>query len=294
MSMISAGEERLSGIPSVAIPATTTTNQDNEPPLATRRTTRGWMALLGTPRGKSFLPMRDRRIYILWIALVWSGMAAGFVPDMARYLAETPAPPFILHLHGAFYFLWLVAVTLQIALIEVHNPALHRRLGWWVVGLSVPVVALGLAAAMVDMARAAPQTFYQPEFLALEFQSMLVFPILLTLGALLRRDLAAHKRLMILMLVCLLDPGTSRAWGYFSPYHPAGPFGFWVRYFWANDAMLLAMIGWDQWRHSRIHPVLFSGGALLLAGQVVAVMGQFSPWWHVTADHLVKAWGWTG
>jgi len=32
-----------------------------------------------------------------------------------------------------------------------------------------------------------------------------------------RRDLAAHKRLMILLTACLLDPGTSRAWGFFSP-----------------------------------------------------------------------------
>jgi len=274
--------------------ASVSTSQDDEPPVARCQPARGWRALLSTPPGKAFLPIRDRRIYILWIVLVWAGMVVGFVPDMTRYLAETPAPPIILHLHGAFYFLWLVAVTVQIALIEVRNPALHRRLGWWVVGLSVPIVPLGVAAAMVDMARAAAHQPYQPEFLALEFQSMAVFPILLTLGILLRRDLAAHKRLMILMIIDFLDPGTSRAWGFFSPYQPAGPVGFWLHFFWANDAMLLAMIGWDLWRHGRIHPALLIGGTVLVAGEGVAVVGQFSPWWHEVAARLVTAWGWIG
>lgn len=250
--------------------------------------------LLSTPAGKAFQAARDRRIYIVWIALVWAGMLTGFLPDLGRYAAEKPAPPFLLHLHGAVYCLWLAFVTVQIALVELRNPALHRRLGWWLVGLSVALVPLGLVAAMVDMARAAAQTPYEPQFLGLEFQSMLVFSILLTLAVRMRRDLAAHKRLMILLTVCLLDPGTSRAWGFFSPFHPAGAFGWWLHYFWGNAALLLAMMGWDLWRHGRVHPALWGGGALLAAGEAVAVGLEFSPWWHGVAGRLVAAWGWTG
>lgn len=238
--------------------------------------------------------MHDRGIYIVWIALVWVGTVVGFVPDMTRYLAETPPPPFVLHLHGFVFFIWLLFVTLQIALIEVRKPALHRRLGWWLVGLSVAVVVMGLVATMVDMARAAAHTPYAPEFIGLEFQSMTVFAILLTLATLMRRDLAAHKRLMILLTVDLLDPGTSRAWTFFSPFHPEGPFGWWLNYFWANAALLVAMMGWDLWRHGRIHPALLTGGALLAAGEGAAVILQFSPWWHGVAGNLVAAWSWTG
>ena len=250
--------------------------------------------MLNTPAGKAFQPARDRRIYIVWIASVWAGMIAGFLPDLGRYAAETPPPPLLLHLHGIVYVAWLVCVSVQIALVERRNPALHRRLGWWLVGLSVAMVPIGLVAAMVDMARAAAQTPYHPEFLALEFQSMLVFSILLTFAVRLRRDLAAHKRLMILLTVCLLDPGTSRAWGFFSPIHPGGAFGWWLNYFWGNAALLLAMIGWDLWHHGRVHPALLAGGALLATGEAVAVALEFAPWWHVTASHLVAAWGWTG
>jgi hypothetical protein len=252
------------------------------------------MSILSTPSGRAFLPTRDRHIYILWIALVWAGMIAGFLPDLNRYMAEAPPPPLILHLHGIVYFIWLLLVSTQIALIEVRKPALHRRLGWWLVGLSVAIVPLALVAVMVDMARAAAHQPYQPEFLALEFQSLTVFSILLTFAVRMRGDLAAHKRLMILLTVCFLDPGTSRAWSTFSPIHPTGAFGWWLNYFWANAAMVLAMMAWDLWRHRRVHPALLAGGALLAIGEAVAVTLQFSPWWHEVAAQLVAAWGWTG
>lgn len=252
------------------------------------------MGLFSTPAGRAFMPARDRHIYILWIALVWAGMIAGFAPDLRRYLTEAPPPPLILHVHGAIYFLWLVAVTLQIALIERRNPALHRRLGWWLVGLSVALVPLGLVAAMVDMTRAAAHTPYEPEFLALEFQSMIVFAILLTLATRMRYDLAAHKRLMMLLTVVLLDPGTSRAWGFFGPFQLTGGFGWWFHFFWANALLLFAMIGWDAWRHGRVHPALIWGGALLAVGEAVALWLEFTPWWHVMAGQLVTAWGWAG
>lgn len=250
--------------------------------------------MLKTPSGPAFLPRHDRRIYILWIGLVWIGMLMGFIPDLKNYLAEVPPPPLVLHLHGVVYFLWLIAVTVQIALVEVRNVSLHRQLGWWIVALSASLVPLGLIAAMVDMARQAAHPNYEPEFLGLEFQAMVVFPILLTLATVLRRDLAAHKRLMMLMPIAILDPGTSRLWSIFIVWLPPAPFGWWLHFFWGNAAMVVAMIVWDRWRHGRVHPALWSGAALIAAGEGVAVALQFSPAWHVIAGRLVTAWGWTG
>jgi hypothetical protein len=73
---------------------------------------------------------QDRHIYLLWIAFVWAGMLFDFLPDLPRYFAEKPAPPWILDIHGIVNFVWLALVTAQIILIEVRRPALHRRLGW--------------------------------------------------------------------------------------------------------------------------------------------------------------------
>jgi FtsH-binding integral membrane protein len=249
---------------------------------------------LKTPKGPGWAPARDRKIYILWIALIWAGMIAGFPADMARYLGESPPPPFILHFHGAIYFLWLVLVTAQIALIETGKPALHRKLGWAVVIVSAAIVPLGLVAAMVDQARQIGHKDYAPEFLGLEFQSMVVFPAFLATGTLLRRDLAAHKRLMILAAITILDPGTARAFSMFSPWKPGGAFGWWLSYFWADALMVAAMIGWDLWKRRKIHPALIVGAVAIAAGEAVAVWLQFAPWWHDAMVKLVDAWGWAG
>jgi hypothetical protein len=84
---------------------------------------------LSTPIGRGWKPGPDRRIYILWMALVWAGMLAGFLPDFGRFQAEAPKPPFVLNLHGVVFTAWLVMVTAQIALAEAGKPALHKQLG---------------------------------------------------------------------------------------------------------------------------------------------------------------------
>jgi hypothetical protein len=62
----------------------------------------------------------------------------------------------------------------------------------------------------------------------------------------------------------------------------------WIALVWA------AMIGWDLWRHGRVHPALLAGAALIAAGEAAAVGLEFSPGWRAAAASLVAAWGWTG
>jgi hypothetical protein len=38
-------------------------------------------------------PASDRKIYILWIGVIWAAILAGFGLDFARYLSEGPPPP---------------------------------------------------------------------------------------------------------------------------------------------------------------------------------------------------------
>jgi hypothetical protein len=50
-------------------------------------------------------PASDRKIYIVWVGLVWAAILAGFGMDFARYVGEAPPPPLILHAHAAVYVL---------------------------------------------------------------------------------------------------------------------------------------------------------------------------------------------
>src|ERR1700761_3546084 len=56
----------------------------------------------------------DRKVYIVWMAIVWVAIVGGFAIDFARYLHESPPPPTILHVHAAVYVAWLALVSVQI------------------------------------------------------------------------------------------------------------------------------------------------------------------------------------
>jgi hypothetical protein len=98
-------------------------------------------------------PSGDRKIYAVWIAIVWAAILAGFGMDFTRYLGEGPPPPFILHIHAAVYVLWLGLVSLQILWVETGNLRRHKQLGWLTVAVSALMVPSGLAAALVDVRR---------------------------------------------------------------------------------------------------------------------------------------------
>jgi hypothetical protein len=157
-------------------------------------------------------PASDRKIYAVWIAIVWAAILAGFGMDLTRYMGVGPPPPFILHIHAAVYVLWLGLVTLQILWIETGNLRRHKQLGWLTVGVSALMVPLGLAAALVDQARQVAHPDYAPQFLALEFEEMFAFSVFLAAGVIFRRNPAAHKRLMILSAVAISDAGFARIW----------------------------------------------------------------------------------
>jgi hypothetical protein len=239
-------------------------------------------------------PRSDRKAYVVWMGLVWALTVVGFGLDVSRYLGETPPPPAILHIHGAAYAAWLVLVTVQIWLVETGDIRLHKNLGWATAVLSGVMAPLGVVAALVDQARDVSHPDYAPQFLGLEFVDMAAFAILIAAGLLWRKDAAAHKRLMILSALAIVDASFSRAWQIGIKVSPPGEFGWWFQYFGGTAVMLIAMAGWDLWRRRRIHTSVLFGMAVLWAGQVLAVVLQYSPGWKTAMVALVKAWAWTG
>ena len=239
-------------------------------------------------------PASDRKIYAVWLGLVWAGMLAGFGLDFTRYLGETPVPPFLLHFHAAVYVLWLGLVSFQILWIETGNVRRHIQLGWLTVGLSVLMVPLGLAAALVDQARQVGHPDYAPQFLALEFEEMFAFSAFMIAGVIFRWNAAAHKRLMVLSAVAISDAGFARVWLMGIKVELPGFFGWWLQYFWGIVLILVVMAAWDLWRRRRIHPAVLFGAALLLAGEMVVTALNFSPAWRLAMIRLVEAWGYSG
>src|SRR5215469_4345382 len=213
------------------------------------------------------LPVRsDRKVYIAWMAAIWAAIVVGFGTDIARYIEEAPPPPLILHLHAAVAVVWLVMVSILIFLVESGNIRLHMRLGWATAFLSAAMVPSSLAAAMVDQVRQVTHTDYAPQFLALEFEEMVAFSTFVIAGLLMRRNLAEHKRFMILAAVSISDAGFARIWINEIHYAPPGLFGWWLQYFWGIALVLIAMLAWDWFVHKRIMRSVLLGALLLWTG----------------------------
>ena len=187
-------------------------------------------------------PRSDRKAYIVWMAVVIAAIVGGFGIDFARYLGESPPPPLIMHLHGAVYVAWLGLVVAQIALVEKGDLRTHRWLGWATAAVALVMVPLGLTAAFVDEARRLHHPDSDPQFLALEFEEMVAFSAFTIGGLLLRKDPAAHKRLMILSAVAISDAGFARIWLNGIKIAPPGMFGWWIQYFWGIALMLASSV----------------------------------------------------
>lgn len=251
--------------------------------------------MTATTGGPAGFPARtDRKAYVVWMAIIWAAILAGFGLDVVRYFGESPPPPLILHLHGAVYVVWLVLVSVQIFLVETGDVRLHRRLGWATAIVSATMVPLGLVAALVDQARQASHPDYAPQFLALEFEEMFAFSTLMIAGLLTRHRPADHKRLMILTAVSISDAGFGRIWQMGIKTVLPGPFGWWLEFFWGIALLLIAMIAWDLYRRRRVAPSVAAGAAVLWGGQAVATTLNFSPAFRTAMVALVRAWGYTG
>jgi len=231
----------------------------------------------------------DRTAYAVWLGVLWVGMIAGFGLDFSKYLHESPAPPTILHVHAAVFAVWMLIVTSQVMLVMLNRVSWHMKMGWFALGWACVMTVVGIWAVMSWMALHIQNFLLPPQFLAVNLVDILGFVALLGWGLTLRKNPAAHKRMMILATVSLADPGFARL--VIDALHPhvTTPFGFFWQVFYGNVLLVALMAGWDLWR-GRLMKQFVAGAAGLLAAEYVAAMLFFWGPWQTTTLGWVVAW----
>ncbi|HWF00215.1 MAG TPA: hypothetical protein VG248_10505 [Caulobacteraceae bacterium] len=241
---------------------------------------------------QAWSPTGDRRIYPVWLAILWVGTVAGFGLDIPGFLKQQPPAGLIVHIHALAMVGWMALVTTQMMLVETGRVALHRKLGAWTAAYLALIVPLALAAGLSSQFAKLPHG--HPQFIILNFVDVGSLAALVLAGVVFRRDAAAHKRLMALSLVAIADPGFSRASGALLDFPVTGPWTFFWSFFWANVGLLVAMAGWDLWTRRRLHPAFVGGAVFLLAGEALCSILYFNAGWRAVASGIVRAWGWNG
>lgn len=178
-----------------------------------------------------------------------------FPERMARAASET-----IFLWHGAACTAWIVLLTVQVWLVSQRSVSWHRQLGWLGVVTLGAMAVTGWMAARTAALR--PGGFIgvplPPEhFVIVPWSDLGLFVVLTSLGIMARRRPAAHKRLLMLGTLPMIDAAIVR-WPFdFAAANP--PFEPLARVVSNSDVILLLyllpFLWWDRRQLGRIHTV---------------------------------------
>jgi len=124
---------------------------------------------------------------------------------------RAPLPSWVIHVHGAVFSAWILLFIMQTAFVSVGRVDIHRRLGVFGFVLACLMLILGTCAATDALRREVTdvgtdaETFYGGNIL-----QMIAFGTLTGFAFRLRRNPAAHKRLILLATILLMDAPISR------------------------------------------------------------------------------------
>ena len=223
-----------------------------------------------------------------FVLLIWTVIVMGFVPEVVDQVRTNSFQyPFLTHVHAVVFIGWLVLLTVQTALIRGHNLRLHRRLGVAAAVMVPMVVLLGLAAS-ISMSHRLYAPDFPPLTLSMRIADMLGFGVAAGAGLALRKNPAAHKRLMLLATFCLTAAGFGRWWGDWMRGHfGTGFFGRWSFDYPGVLLLILLLAGYDfVTRRSTNRPYTVAAVAVVSI-QLVGVLVRDLPGWEPVAMVLI-------
>lgn len=231
----------------------------------------------------------DRVASAVWLGLLWVGMIAGFGVDFPRYLRENPAAPRVTHWHAVVFTGWMVLLTAQVLLVLKDRVKVHRTLGWVLVGWAGLMAVLGPWAVLSSLAVNLHTPMGDTAFLSVNLVDIGGFLILMAWGIALRKNPAAHKRLMILSTVSLADPGFSRFSSWIWVTVPGSVVVWFLWVFCGNLLLVVLMLGWDWWRGRMMKQAVIGGLGLLAAEYAASLLYFWAPW-RAATERWVEAW----
>jgi uncharacterized membrane protein YozB (DUF420 family) len=229
----------------------------------------------------------ERRFFTFMTLAIFAAVYVGFArtfflrpwfPEMAPLV---PPEPFFI-LHGVVFTAWFVVLLVQPALVGMGRTDLHRAFGRIGAGVAASVVVVGAIGAFVAARR--PGGFMgvpvpPQQFVLIPLVDMIVFSALVGIAFARRRDAQAHKRLMIVASIALIDAAIARWPGVIEH----GP----VAFFALADAFLLPLVIWDLKTRGRLHPATLWGGLLLIVSQPLRLWLMGTDAWQAFAHKVL-------
>lgn len=217
----------------------------------------------------------ERRYFTILAFLLACFVIGAFTPTFFLHSRfQRPGPTPFIAFHGILMTGWMLLFIVQCALVAAGRTRWHRQLGYAGVvfaGLLVPIGCMAtLASAAREVHAHSHFVTFQLNVLGLELGQMSLFGGFVAAGAVLRKRLDWHKRLMLMATLCLLPNAIVRlsltpVLGFLSS-------NLLILHAWV--AVLIVIAAVDALRTGRLHPALVI--AIPLAATILYAASAFS------------------
>lgn len=214
-----------------------------------------------------------RPFYLIMSLTMAAVIVGGFSTTVPGDFHRDPGLPFLLHVHGAVFTLWVLLFVAQPAFIARGSVALHRRIGWIGAVLAGAMLVMGVAATLYAIRHdIVPDFFPRPIFLVMNLIGIAVFGGLVAAGIAFRHQAEWHKRLMLCATISILGPGLGRLlpMDSFGKAAPLVMFGAIALFGFAGPIANLMT-------RRRVHPAYYWGVTPILLSMILIGPIAFSP-----------------
>jgi hypothetical protein len=192
------------------------------------------------------------------------------LPEWKAFAA--PPHPLLVHVHAMIFSSWILLLVAQTSLVAAGRLDLHRRLGAAGFGLACLLVLVGLAVTCEFLSRHHSHEEPGLRFPFLQVVDLTVFSTLIYFGYRQRFNPAAHKRLMLIGTITLLDAVFVR-W-------PVLVVGNFLVAEMCCYALLLLLAGYDLWSMGKVHRATLWASAVLIVSHhpILSIFAQHLIW----------------
>lgn len=197
-------------------------------------------------------------------------------------MVAAPLPNKLIHVHGAAFTLWMMLLIVQTALVSTKHVKWHMGLGLYGFGLAVAMVVLGTLAAVDAMRRGEGHLGLDAQtFFVIPMTAMLLFGTLVFFAYKLRRNTEAHKRLITIATMAIMDAAVGR-WQHPAILQRIPPTQDLVML-----TLLLTLVVFDLFNLRRVSKYTVFGVLLVMVVHVVRVPLGHTAAWHAMTGHLL-------
>ncbi len=208
--------------------------------------------------------------FFFWMTLVmafvvFAGFGASYFQPMAAGTLRPVAP--IVHIHGVFYFAWMILLVVQSWLVNHKSMAVHRSMGLAGISIATGIVFLASTVTFLSTGKALaenPSAFVY-ELMYLSLIAIIAFSILFIYAINNIRDSEAHKRFILLATVAFLAGGLNRIFIFLFEFEFTP---FWILYV-SVDLIILAFLVYDWRTLGKLHRATILGAAINVVPQLL-------------------------